>query len=79
MHNDLLQRPQEHEARIWIDRIGAQRHAVANRLGIHYSYLCGILSRHFPATHEIEEKLQAIIEECQEIYRRRNGEAKSKK
>lgn len=30
MHNGLFQRPQEHEARSWIDRIGAQRHAVEN-------------------------------------------------
>ena len=78
MH-DLFEKPVPHPAKDWIDRIGAERFAVSLRLGINYSYLGGILSGHVPATPEIEQKLQLVIVECQEIYKRRNGETAHQK
>ena len=76
---DLFEKPKCHEAKFWIDKIGAERFAIANRLGIAYSYLGGILSGHIGATVELEEKLQRIIAECQEIDRQRNGKTPNQK
>ena len=77
--NSLFQKPKDHPAREWINRIGAQRYAVAARLGIHYSYLSGILCSHVSPTPVLEEKLQAIISECQKIYEQRNGKTPNQK
>ena len=77
--NSLFEKPMSHPAKEWIDKIGAERWAVANRLGIHYGYLGSILSGHVSATVELEEKLQRIIGECQEIDRRRNGKTPNQK
>ena len=77
--NSLFEKPTSHPAKAWIDKIGAERFAIANRLGIHYGYLGSILSGHVSATVELEEKLQRIIGECQEIDRRRNGKTPNQK
>ena len=77
--NSLFQKPTCHPAMAWINKIGAQRYAIANRIGIHYSYLSGILCGHVPPTPEIEEKLQLVIAECQEICERRNGTTPNQK
>ena len=76
---DLFQKPKCHPAKAWIDLVGAERWAVANRLGIHYGYLGSILSGHVSATVVLEEKLQRIIGACQEIDRRKNGKTPNQK
>jgi len=71
---DLFQKPKCHPAKAWIDLVGAERYAVANRLGIAYSYLGGILSGHIGATMALEEKLKRIIGECQDWLKQKIAE-----